>query len=921
MVLWILRQGVVGLLNNHESSPGRSTYHQMFTGTVEETGTVLDLEDRDDVGMWDGSVGKGTLLTLRGKLAMQGAYIGCDICVSGVCSIANALYPTENILKLGLAPEAMQKTYFGCLKPGDKVNLERAREIGDRNSGHCVQGHVDSWGKITKRWENHGSLFCRAKLPMDLLKYVVPQGHVAVDGTSLTVFDVNPVRGWFTFMLADYTRKPPNLLPMNVGDPVNVEVVVVGKYSQGVLVGLIPRLEQLEADYSKLQAKTTLLEARNGDLERKLQSLEYAWDHSDSPPTASPEAELWSGPKAQQSKDGRPGKQMRRNEKWFQQGPNEKKPESTMANDESPNVLASANCGPKGCSAVNGSETQTTHGGPKGRNVVGGSGTEKEKSGLEGRSMFSDSNTDMTSGGAEGCSVVGAPKAQNINDNRLRQHQRKTDSSPAQLKIKRAHGQETRMAKEDRVRQQESKTNSECLKAAMRDKASGKGAQQANEDWLLKQLKNEGTEGHPDWLRKQLKNEGMDCRSEPHKHTLNGQGAQRVNEDWLRHQQGKKDTKCGTKLHNNTLTGQQAQRVNEDWLRLQQRNSKTLGCPELHQKMASGQQAQNANKDWLRRQHETDNSLQQEIKKPTKSSQGPETDMVSGPKAQNANMKWSRQQNRKEDKVMFIGPEAQRINDEWRRQQRRGQERYTSVKRISDEDSSAVNGARADKNIFIKSVFDGHEKSRTMVGGSRAKKINDEWLRQRGMNEFQQNFGDPDGVQDATVVDRRKDSRVEVQSGRASMTSDLDRFSQQAFKVYSKGGPPPNQRPGRNLDIQDATLVDPQEDEQNNFDGNQLEEKQGTTLNAVEEDCESTHNYLFKVSQSGDPIPEGSQPLKPTHPDGAPQDPYQHTSDQQAHYEEEFGEEQSGIGEFNDGWFDNAGRSRDQEGRRDLYKK
>ena len=112
----------------------------MFTGIVEEMGTVVKLEERDDMTLWDGSKGQGTELTVRGNVVLEGAYLGCSICVNGVCLTATEL--KDDTFKVGLAPETLRRTYLGSMKKGDAVNLERASEIGGRNSGHFVQGHV-----------------------------------------------------------------------------------------------------------------------------------------------------------------------------------------------------------------------------------------------------------------------------------------------------------------------------------------------------------------------------------------------------------------------------------------------------------------------------------------------------------------------------------------------------------------------------------------------------------------------------------------------------------------------------------------------------------------------------------------------------------------------------------------------------------
>jgi len=136
--------------NRRRRYTASTTSRHMFTGIVEEMGTVTSFEKRDDMVLWDGSTGTGTELTIEASGVLEGAYLGCSICVSGVCLTATEL--TENTFKVGLAPETLDKTYFQSLKSGDAVNLERASEIGGRNSGHFVQGHVDGVGEIIDKW-------------------------------------------------------------------------------------------------------------------------------------------------------------------------------------------------------------------------------------------------------------------------------------------------------------------------------------------------------------------------------------------------------------------------------------------------------------------------------------------------------------------------------------------------------------------------------------------------------------------------------------------------------------------------------------------------------------------------------------------------------------------------------------------------
>jgi len=225
----------------------------MFTGIVEEMGTVVSLEERTDMVLWDGSTGSGTELVVKADVVLDGAYLGCSICVSGVCLTATELNEDKHTFKVGLAPETLRRTYLGSLKAGEGVNLERASEIGGRNSGHFVQGHVDGIGTIQSKWTDQDSLWLKIQVAdaKNMMKYIVPKGFIAVDGTSLTVCDVG--EDWFTLMLVEYTQKKIILPSKPEGGSVNLEVDVLGKYSETALAALLPRLEALEAKVESLE--------------------------------------------------------------------------------------------------------------------------------------------------------------------------------------------------------------------------------------------------------------------------------------------------------------------------------------------------------------------------------------------------------------------------------------------------------------------------------------------------------------------------------------------------------------------------------------------------------------------------------------------------------------------------------------------
>jgi riboflavin synthase len=226
----------------------------MFTGIVEEMGTVQSLTKRDDMLLWDGSKGIGYELAIKADQVLDGAYLGCSICVSGVCLTATDL-SKPGVFTAGLAPETLRRTHLGDLKPDSLVNLERASEIGGRNSGHFVQGHVDGVGTIVSKTFDGDSLTVKVALPPAIMKYIVEKGFVAIDGTSLTVCDVDYKASTFTFMLVEYTQKKIVVPLKAVGDKLNIEVDVLGKYAESALASVTPRLEQLEREVEELRAK------------------------------------------------------------------------------------------------------------------------------------------------------------------------------------------------------------------------------------------------------------------------------------------------------------------------------------------------------------------------------------------------------------------------------------------------------------------------------------------------------------------------------------------------------------------------------------------------------------------------------------------------------------------------------------------
>jgi riboflavin synthase len=232
----------------------------VFTGIVEEMGTVERIDRKADLVMWDGTKSEGFVLRVKCKTALEGAYIGCSIAVNGTCLTVTAL--DSDCFDVNCAPETLRCTDLGDLVAGSLVNLERSMAANDRNSGHVVQGHVDEAGTILDFKKEGESLWVKVSLSSELLPFVVPKGYIAMDGTSLTVCEVNSVDRWFNIMMISHTQQCVVIPKKKVGERVNLEADCMGKYAAAAVAGLSARVADLEERLKKAEAE---LESRSKD--------------------------------------------------------------------------------------------------------------------------------------------------------------------------------------------------------------------------------------------------------------------------------------------------------------------------------------------------------------------------------------------------------------------------------------------------------------------------------------------------------------------------------------------------------------------------------------------------------------------------------------------------------------------------------
>jgi len=188
----------------------------MFTGIIEELGKVTELNILPDSAQ----------LTIEGAKVLEGTQIGDSIAVNGIC--LTVVRMQGKLFTVDVMAETLKKTNLKDCVRGTRVNLERALQLSTRLGGHLVSGHVDGVGTIHKITPVGIAKVFEITAPQELLRYILPKGSIAVDGISLTVVDLLPHS--FTVSLIPHTRQETTLGFKGVGDMVNLETDIIGKY-------------------------------------------------------------------------------------------------------------------------------------------------------------------------------------------------------------------------------------------------------------------------------------------------------------------------------------------------------------------------------------------------------------------------------------------------------------------------------------------------------------------------------------------------------------------------------------------------------------------------------------------------------------------------------------------------------------------
>ena len=192
----------------------------MFTGIVEGLGIIKKFEKKTNTR----SAAK--MKVNLGNLT-KGLKAGHSVAINGVCLTVTKT--SKSGAEFEMIGETIRKTDLGKLKSGDKVNIERSLKVGDRMEGHFVLGHIDGTGKIIKIKKMPKEIKFWIELPKNLSKHVVKKGSIAIDGISLTLVDI--IKNKISVCIIPHTMKITNLGSKKVGDNVNIETDILGKYT------------------------------------------------------------------------------------------------------------------------------------------------------------------------------------------------------------------------------------------------------------------------------------------------------------------------------------------------------------------------------------------------------------------------------------------------------------------------------------------------------------------------------------------------------------------------------------------------------------------------------------------------------------------------------------------------------------------
>ncbi|RZB29934.1 MAG: riboflavin synthase [Desulfobacteraceae bacterium Eth-SRB1] len=193
----------------------------MFTGIIEGLGTITAIRPSN----------RGKRLIIDADYLLDQTKTGDSIAVSGTC--LTVVVAGGKRFEVDISPETLEKTTFCKAKTGDRVNLERALRLSDRIDGHLVSGHIDGVGSVRQRKKTGNATIVVIGVPEFLLRYMITKGSVAVDGISLTIN--NRSMDCFDVSIIPHTEKLTTIGLKKVGDHVNIETDMIGKYIENFI--------------------------------------------------------------------------------------------------------------------------------------------------------------------------------------------------------------------------------------------------------------------------------------------------------------------------------------------------------------------------------------------------------------------------------------------------------------------------------------------------------------------------------------------------------------------------------------------------------------------------------------------------------------------------------------------------------------
>ena len=195
----------------------------MFTGLITEVGSISAITHGSD----------SAVLEITAPKTVKGVAIGDSIAVNGVCLTATSISDTD--FTADVMVQTLKMTSLASYNVGDRVNLELAAKLEARMGGHMVQGHVDGVATVLSIVDGQKWQEFTVTIPANLLKYVVAQGSICIEGVSLTVGALNDANNEVTVWLIPETLAKTNLSVKKIGDPLNIEVDVLAKYVERLL--------------------------------------------------------------------------------------------------------------------------------------------------------------------------------------------------------------------------------------------------------------------------------------------------------------------------------------------------------------------------------------------------------------------------------------------------------------------------------------------------------------------------------------------------------------------------------------------------------------------------------------------------------------------------------------------------------------